>query len=196
MRPINLASLSLCLFAAASLTACTPTRTASATEIELGATIATDFEIEDDGTIKPKRRKVTIDDPGYFDVGVGVGVVTSAGPGPGNDASGLMSNIKAYPVGRWYTSDGDGNLRVVEDRCEWYYRFSVAYGISSDSFSGQTVNTPVHHLALGFDVSPELAILVGGALYEGAGDNPDTDFAPFFGVSLNLNAFATLLRKD
>lgn len=69
-------------------------------------------------------------------------------------------------------------------------RFSIFYGTSVNEFGGGGLESNVNAIGLGFDVAPQLSILVGYGFYrvdDGAGT--DTDGGLVAAVSLNLNAF-------
>lgn len=76
-------------------------------------------------------------------------------------------------------------------------RLSCFYGISSGDFTaGSQIKSAVHTFGVGFDVTPQVALLFGFAFFEREqtdGTSDDLDHALFTGVSLNLNAFKSLL---
>lgn len=88
--------------------------------------------------------------------------------------------------------EGPGKTKC---RDQMYHRFSVYYGISSSNFVGGDVDSTVHSIGIGFDVSPELSLLLGAGFFDlksSEEDRSDSDIALMFGVSLNLNAFGSL----
>jgi len=81
---------------------------------------------------------------------------------------------------------------VVEERANLLNRFSVFYGVSAGNFSTSDFGSSINTIGIGFDVSPELALIAGRGFYDG---DDDSDSAFFFGVSLNLNAFRSLMSS-
>ncbi|MCA8974456.1 MAG: hypothetical protein KDC98_07025 [Planctomycetes bacterium] len=135
-------------------------------------------------------RKVTISDPGWFDVGVGSGIAFDTDSAANNDASGFLAALKAYPGGRWYTADSNGVTRAIAERNTFWNRFSFAYGISTDGFQGGGIDGPVQAIGLSFDFTPELAIMGGWSFFEHANqERHDTDNGMYVGIVINLNSF-------
>lgn len=144
----------------------------------------------DDTREPPDAKKITISEPGWFDVGVGSGIAFNTDDQPNNDASGVLATLKAYPFGRWYTIDGNNTFRAIRERNSVFNRFSVTYGVSTDDFSGGRVSGPIQAFGLGFDFTPELAIMGGFGFYEiDDGSRPDTDNGLYVGVVVNLKSF-------
>ena len=109
-------------------------------------------------------------------------------------------SAKAYPFGRWYSFDVNGDLKPIKERDDIWHRFSVVYGLSVGEIAGSDIRGPIHVLAAGFDVAPQVSIISGVGIFEETRKSGnDTDFAFYLGVSLNLNAFrnlGTLFRSE
>lgn len=139
--------------------------------------------------------------PGWFDVGAGFGCAFNAVRRQKNDdVYGIFLSAKAYPGGRWYTHatrpvrNGNGEREVVTLATatgfeQFLRRWSVTYGFSLSDLGSEGVDGTVHHLGLGFDVSPDMALVAGCAFYHPDASASGGDQAFFLGVSLNLNAF-------
>jgi hypothetical protein len=67
----------------------------------------------------------------------------------------------------------------------------VSYGFSLSELGDEGVDGAVHHIGVGFDVSPDLAVVAGASFFDldDALDGGEHDQAFFLGVALNLNAF-------
>lgn len=88
-------------------------------------------------------------------------------------------------------------VRVRGEERGALHHLSVFYGLSVGNFGGGGIDSTVHALGLGFDVTPELALLGGAAFYRQVeGTEEDADIAAFFGISLNLNAFKSLYNAS
>jgi len=109
---------------------------------------------------------------GTFDIGVGYAVAVDTHTGPDNDASGTLVSFKGYPFGRWYAPP---KANVMVEGTKWdenaHYqvpgmnklqnRFSVFYGASAGEFSGGGLESTLHAVGVGFDITPGIAILAG-----------------------------------
>ncbi len=98
------------------------------------------------------------------------------------------STAKGYDGKKW---------RVIEERAGFLNRFSVFYGLSAPQLDGGGIDGSAQVAGIGFDISPDLAVLFGRAFYDvdlGAGTLASDD-KNFYGISLNLFAFRDLLAN-
>lgn len=139
---------------------------------------------------------------GTFDIGVGYAVAVDTHTGDDNDASGTLVSLKGYPFGRWYAPPKDKAMKEdtkwdknanyqVPKMDKWQNRLSVFYGASAGEFSGGGLESTLHAVGLGFDITPEIAIIAGWSFYD---KGADTDNGPLFGISLNLYAFQKIFK--
>lgn len=137
-----------------------------------------------------------------FDVGVGFAVAKNVRYGPDNDASGTLVSFKGYPFGKWYAYPKKGDVSgdkgldqklhyQVPGRESWLCRLSGFYGASAGEFSGGGLDSTLHAVGVGFDITPEIALLAGCGFYDVVEQDgtSDTDYGFIFGVSLNMSAF-------
>ena len=138
--------------------------------------------------------------PGYFDVMAGIGVLPNAHAERNNDETGLFVVAKGYPCQQWYvqkqigTGDGSTTAYAAVPEAEWYQRFSLNFGIGT-ALQSDVIETPALMLGVGFDVAPQMGILIGAAWYEfaegrGIGDD---NCSLFLGVSISLSSLADLI---
>jgi hypothetical protein len=143
-----------------------------------------------------------------FDIGVGFAVAKNVRHGPNNDASGTLVSLKGYPFGKWYASPKklDNNVGDIKLDPNSHYqvpgkgplsRLSVFYGASAGEFSGGGLNSTLHAVGVGFDITPGIALLGGWSFYDVTEQDgtSDTDDGFIFGVSLNMSAFKRLLAS-
>lgn len=105
----------------------------------------------------------------------------------GLDIDSVVNALADIGIPENYVVEVDGARRG------WPHRLSVFYGVSVGDFNGGGITSTANTFGLGFDVTPELAVLLGTAFYRQEENGvEDTDNALFFGVSLNLNAFKAL----
>lgn len=144
---------------------------------------------------------------GTFDIGAGYAIAIDTRDGPNNDATGTLLSFKGYPFGRWYASakpgalakgnkwDKDAHYKVPKND-DWYNRISIFYGASAGEFSGGGLESTLHAVGVGFDITPEMALLAGWSVYDVTEDDgsSDADSGPVIGVSLNLYAFRKVLK--
>ncbi|MCC7015314.1 MAG: hypothetical protein IT454_22330 [Planctomycetes bacterium] len=189
--------------------------------------------------------------PGFFDVGIGATYLNRATSRSDDEAGGLALSLKAYPLGRWYSTKRDSTpaliesgvealkgakadinsasgtgssdekekalaktadettakldsiltgiaaykpneLFVVREREGLENRLSVTYGINVAEFEGGDFSKDVQLIGLGFDVTPEFAIVAGVAFYRDEVQH-DVDTAYYYGISINVYAFKNLL---
>ncbi len=199
------------------------------------------------------KKKSALEDPSFWDIGAGFAQLQNTDSKDDNDARGLMISFKAYPWGRWYSTEKpkvllsvdkenknvdalkilvankkaagtempdkgessiwlqlDKDTRMISTgtpyiycpesgkcRDNWYHRISVFYGLSSKNFIGGDVDSNVHAIGLGYDITPELALITGLGFFDlKKNDNSrsDSDAAFLFGVSLNLRAVGAMFK--
>lgn len=123
--------------------------------------------------------------PPYLGLGTGFGVVLNATDGDNNDASGILLQLKAYPTRLNWTANTKLNNTDIMDR------LSVVAGMSVGDLTGAGLESPAYLVGLGIDIVDDVA-LVGGISWFEYDDNTgrsDTDFAPYFGVAIDLRIF-------
>jgi len=140
---------------------------------------------------------------GTFDLGVGYAVAFDTYSGPDNDASGTLISFKGYPFGRWYAPPRANVMNQATHwsetdfyevpKTDWHNRLSMFYGTSVGDFEGGGLDANVQAVGVGFDITPEIAILAGWAFYNGSNED-DTDNGFLLGISLNLYAFKNILK--
>jgi hypothetical protein len=144
-----------------------------------------------------------------FDIGVGFAVAKNIRHGPNNDASGTLVSFKGYPFGKWYasprkTDNSVGDIKLdpnshyqVPGKESLLSRLSVFYGASAGEFSGGGLDSTLHAVGVGFDITPGIALLGGWSFYDVTEQDgtSDTDDGLIFGVSLNMSAFKKLLAS-
>ena len=137
-----------------------------------------------------------------FDIGAGFAVAQNVRHGPNNDASGTLVSFKGYPFGKWYASpkkDGvDGGMNLdqnshyqVPGKENPLCHLSVFYGVSAGEFSGGGLDSTLHAVGVGYDITPGIALLAGWSFYDVVEQDgtSDTDNGLIFGISLNMAAF-------
>jgi len=85
-----------------------------------------------------------------------------------------------------------GKWRIIQERDSALNRISAFYGVSAGNIDNGGIDSTVNVFGVGFDITPDFALLLGRAFFEA--DN-ETDDAWFFGVSLNLYAFRDLISR-
>jgi hypothetical protein len=90
------------------------------------------------------------------------------------------------------SSSWSGNVVAMCDS-DWTNRVSVFYGHSLSDFEGGGASGSYKCVGLGYDIAPEFAVQFGLGAFDPVGGG-ELDFQTFVGISLNLNAFKSLVN--
>ncbi len=96
-------------------------------------------------------------------------------------------------VSKWDQTASWSNQTIPIKNASPWKRFSVFYGHSLGDFEGGSETGSYKCIGIGYDIAPEFAVQVGvGALDPTGGGK--LDYQGFIGISLNLNAFKSLVN--
>ncbi len=120
------------------------------------------------------------------------GVAADGADGAQQVAQQKLDDVK-QEIAAWdQTSSWSGNVVAMKES-DWKNRVSIFYGHSLSDFEGGGVSGSYKCVGIGYDVAPEFALQFGIGAFDPAGGG-ELDIQSFVGISLNLNAFKSLVN--